>query len=73
MGSVIILDTFCTRVFIAVKRHHNHSNSNEEKPLIGRGLQVQSFIVHYHHCRAWGHAGRHGSLEGSESGEGATS
>ena len=73
MDSVIILDTLSTRDFIAVKRHHNHSNSNEGKPLIGRGLQFQRCIVHYHHCRAWRHAGRHGSLEGSENGEGATS
>ena len=34
---------FYLRVFIAVKRHHDHSNSYKGKHLIGAGLQVRRF------------------------------
>ena len=41
---------------IAVKRHHDHSNSYKGKHLIGPGLQVQSLV----HCH---HGGKHGGMQ----------
>ena len=35
--------------FIAVKRHHDKTNFYKGNHLIGAGLQVQRFIVHYQH------------------------
>ena len=42
------------RVYIAVKRHHDHSNSYKGKHFIGVGLQ---YLVHY--C----HGGKHSSIQ----------
>ena len=39
------------RISIAVKRHHDHSNSYKE--FIGAGLQFRG-LVHYHHGRKHG-------------------
>ena len=40
--------------FIAVKSHHEHSNSCKGKHLLGAGLQFRG-LVHYRH------GGKHGS------------
>lgn len=53
------MQAISARVFIAVKRHHDHSNSEKGKHLFGTGLQseVQSIIIK---SRTWQHLGRHG-------------
>jgi hypothetical protein len=33
----------CLKVFIAVKRHHDHGNYYKGKHLIGDGLEAQKF------------------------------
>lgn len=41
---------------IAVKRHCEHHNSYEEKPLVGVGLHFRG-LVHYYH------GGKHGGMQ----------
>ena len=49
------------RVSIAVKRHHDRSNSYKGEHLIGAGLWGQSPLLSWQ--EAWQHAGRHGAGE----------
>ena len=53
------------RVSIAVKRHHDRSNSYKGEHLIGAGLWGQSPLLSWQ--EAWQHAGRHGAGEVAES------
>ena len=53
------------RVSIAVKRHHDRSNSYKGEHLIGAGLWGQSPLLSWQ--EAWQHAGRHGAGEGVKS------
>ena len=46
---------------IAVKRHHNHSNSSKGKLLIG--VKVQRFSPLSSWKEVWLHTGRHGARE----------
>lgn len=41
------------RITIAMKKHHDHGNSDNRKHLFGAGLQ----LAHYHH------SGRHGVMQ----------
>jgi hypothetical protein len=50
------------RVSIAMKRHHDHSNSYKGKQLIRAGFQFQRFSL----LLSWQHADRHGAREGAE-------
>ena len=52
------------RVFIAMKRCHDHGNSYKGKHLIEAGLQFGG-LVHYHHC------GKHGEVEENTAEKGA--
>ena len=42
--------------FIAMKRYHDHSNSDKGKNLVGAGLQFRGLV----HCH---HGGKHGHME----------
>jgi hypothetical protein len=53
--------TVLVRVSIAVKRHHDQSNSYEEQHLPGAGLQVQSFSPLSSLQGSQQHPGRHGA------------
>ena len=52
--------TLRRRVYIAVKRHHDHGNSYKGNHLIGAGLQFQRL-------ETWWCAGRHGAGGEAES------
>ena len=56
-------DDHLSWTFIAVKNHHDHSNSYKEKHLIGAGLQFQRFSPLSSWWEAWQRAGRHGAEE----------
>jgi hypothetical protein len=51
----------CLRVSIALKRHHDQSNSYKGQYLIGAGLQVQWFSPLSSWLEAWQCPGRHGA------------
>ena len=53
--------------FIAVKRHHDHSNSYKGKHLVGAGLQFQRLSPLSSWWKAWQPAGSHGAGGGAES------
>jgi hypothetical protein len=56
------LQTYCLSFdFIAVKRHHEHSNSYKEIYLIGTALQFQRFILLFSWQEARKYAGREGT------------
>jgi hypothetical protein len=42
-----VKQTVSVMISLAVKRHHDHSNSYKEKHLIRAGLQFRG-LVHYH-------------------------
>lgn len=44
VGCFSCLEAVLVRVSVAVKRHHGHGTSEQEKSLIVAGLQFQSFI-----------------------------
>lgn len=48
LGAVTSSGGVLGRVFIAVKRHHDHSNSYKGKHLIGAGLQFEGLVHCYH-------------------------
>jgi hypothetical protein len=52
-SSHVFSKVWCLRVSIALKRHHDHSNSYRGKHLIGAGLQFRD-VVHYHHGQKHG-------------------
>jgi hypothetical protein len=51
MGDIEIVSG---RVSVAVKRHHDHSNSYKGKHLIGDGLWFRGLICF---CHGWKHGG----------------
>ena len=60
------LESVLVRVFNAVERHHDQSNSYKGKHLIGAGLRFQRFSPLSSWWEAWWHAGRHGAGEGAK-------
>ena len=66
LGAVTSSGGVLGRVFIAVKRHHDHSNSYKGKHLIGAGLQFQRFSPLSSWQATWQCAGRHGAGEVAE-------
>jgi hypothetical protein len=58
----------CLKVSLAMKRHHDHSNSYKGKHLIWTGLQFRC-LIHYLSSwqKAWQHAGIHSAGEVAES------
>ena len=49
-------DVVFIRISIAMKRHHDHKNSYDEKHFIGAGFQSKGYV---HHC----HGRKHGSMQ----------
>ena len=65
--SIVPVRDFLSEGFIALKRHHDHSNSYKGKHLIWAALPFQRFSLLSSWQEAWQHAGRHGAGGGAES------
>ena len=57
------LESVLVRVFNAVERHHDQSNSYKGKRLIGAGLRFQRFSPLSSWWEVWWQASRHGAAE----------